>query len=192
MGNSVIIPHIFGTVALLTMFFTVGTYYNGFFLNLNEEAYRAQLGQVSDYISSTMIDLVVLSRLSDNDLFLIKTVKIPLEIGKRFYSVRLVEMQAPNGDELLRVVSEIDSLDIYSTSDLPWSKSQYLQIYSNQSISTNYGEDIELKANFTSNGAEIRSAETEESATLLVWCHKENDIITLGLGVLSRPGAGGF
>lgn len=190
MGNSVIIPHIFGTVALLTMFFTVGTYYNGFFLNLNEEAYRAQLGQVSEYISSNLIDLVVLSRLSDEDLFLIKTVDIPLEIGKRFYTVSLIEMQSPNGEDLLKITSEVDSLNLYSTANFPCTKNSYIQIYSNQTISTRYGQDIDLRSNFTSNGAEIKSAQTGEAATLIVWCNKENDVITLGLGVLTRSEAG--
>lgn len=191
MGNSVVIPHIFGTIALLTMFFTVGTYYNGFFTTLNEEAYRAQLGQVSEYISSNLIDLVVLSRLSDEDLFLVKTVDVPLEIGERFYRISLKEMQSPYGEDVLKVISEIESLDIYSTADLPWPKSTYIQIYTNQSISTRYGADIEIRANITSNRAESRMAETGEPATLIVWCQKTDDVTTIGLGVLDRPEGGG-
>ncbi|MFP3952063.1 MAG: hypothetical protein ACLFVP_08010 [Candidatus Bathyarchaeia archaeon] len=191
MGNSVAIPHIFGTVALLTMFFTVGTYYNGFFTTLNEEAYRAQMGQVSEYLSSNLIDLVVLSRLSEGDLFLVKTIDVPLEIGDRFYRISLEEMQSPLGEDLLKVVSEIESLDIYSTADLPWPKSTYMQIYTNQSISTRYGDSIEIRANITSNGVERRMAETGEPATLVVWCHKTDDVTIIGLGVLDRVEGGG-
>lgn len=190
MGNSVIIPHIFGTIALLTMFFTVGTYYNGFFATLNQEAYQAQLGQVSEYISSNLIDLVVLSRLSKEDLFLVKTVEIPREVGNRFYTVTLKEVQSSYGEELLKVVAEIDSQGVYSTADLPWPKSTYIQIFSNQSISTKYNENIEIMGNITSNAAEFRTAETGEPYTLIVWCHKADDVITLGLGLLKRSEVG--
>lgn len=191
MGNSVIIPHIFGTIALLTMFFTVSTYYNGFFTNLNQEAYKAQLGQVSEYISSNLIDLVVLSRLSNEDLFLVKTIEVPLEIGKRFYNISLKEMQSPYGEELLNVVSEINSLDIYSTADLPWPSNTYIQIYSNQSINTRYGDSIEIHSTISSNGVESRVAQTGESASLIVWCHKTGNVTTIGLGVLDKAEGGG-
>jgi len=191
MGNSVIIPHIFGTIALLTMFFTVGTYYDGFFTTLNEEAYRAQLGEVSEYVSSNLIDLVVLSRLSDGDLFLVKSFEVPMEIGDRFYRMSLKEMQSPQGEDLLKVVSEIESLDIYATADLPWPKSNYIQIYTDQSITTRYGDDIEIRSNITSNGAESRMAKTGEPATLIVWCHKTDNVTTIGLGILDRPEGGG-
>ncbi len=181
MGNSVVIPHIFGTIALLSMFFTVGTYYNGYFTQLNREAYQAQLGQVSEYISSNLIDLVVLSRLSDEDVFLVKTIEVPLEIGNRFYRISLKEMQSPYGEDTLNVVSELESLGVYSTADLPWPKNPYIEIYSNQNITTKYGERINLSYNITSN-----MAKTGESKFLIVWCRKADNSITLGLGVLDR------
>jgi hypothetical protein len=185
MGNSVVIPHIFGTIALLSMFFTIGTYYNGFFVQLNREAYEAQLGQVSEYISSNLIDLVVLSRLSDGDAFLVKTVEVPSEIGNRFYRICLKEMKSLHGEDTLNVVSELESLGVYSTADLPWPKNSYIEIYSNQSISTKYGERINLSYNITSN-----MAKTCESEFLIVWCSKVDNSITLGLGVLDRSEEG--
>jgi hypothetical protein len=51
-ADSTIIPHIFGTIALISMFLVVGKYYNGLFATLSNEAYKAQLGQVSDYVAS--------------------------------------------------------------------------------------------------------------------------------------------
>lgn len=179
MGDSVVIPHIFGTIALLTMFFTVGTYYDGFFTQLNREAYQAQLGQVSEYISSNLIDLVVLSRLSDEDVFLVKTIDIPSEIGNRFYRITLLEMQSTYGEDALRIVSELESLGVYSKADLPWYKSSYIDIYSNQSISTRYGSSLDISYNVTSNMASL-----DESIQLVVWCQKTADTIILGLGVL--------
>jgi hypothetical protein len=177
----VVIPHIFGTIALLSMFFTVGTYYDGFFTQLNREAYHAQLGQVSEYVSSNLIDLVVLSRLSEEDVFLVKTIDIPSEIGNRFYRVTLLEMQSAYGEDTLKVVSKIESLDIYATSDLPWPKSSYIDIYSNQSITTRYGDSLGISYNVTSN-----TANKDESIYLVVWCQKTDDMITLGLGDLDR------
>lgn len=186
MGNSVIIPHIFGTIALITMFFSVGSYYNGLYVDLNRQASKAQLGQVADYVSSNIIDLVVLSQLTERDVFLVKYIKVPLYIGNRYYNLSLIEMpSAYTGEELLKVYTEIDADHIYSTSELPWSKTPVLQIYGNQSITTRYGGDIELRQHVMSNGAESRSAETGDSCSLVIWCSVSGNSTTVGLGVLS-------
>jgi hypothetical protein len=179
MGNSVVIPHIFGTIALLSMFFTVGTYYNGFFNQLNSEAYKAQLRQVSEYVSSNLIDLVVLSRLSSRDVFLVKTIDVPSEIGNRFYRISLLEVQSSYREDTLKVASELESLGIYSTADLPWPKSSYIDIYNNQSITTRYGDGLDISYNVTSN-----MANKNEHVQLVVWCQKIDNLIILGLGVL--------
>jgi hypothetical protein len=181
MGNSVVIPHIFGTIALLSMFFTIGSYYEGFFAKLKMEAYQVQLGQVSEYISSNLIDLVILSRLSDEDTFLVKTVDVPQEIGNRFYRVSLLEMKSVFGEDSLKVVSELESLGIYSMSDLPWTTSHYIEIFSNQSITTRYGDSLDISNNITSS-----MANKEGFIQLVVWCHKTDDVITIGLGILDK------
>jgi hypothetical protein len=185
-GNSVIIPHIFGTIALITMFFSVGSYYNGLHVDMNREASKTQLGQVADYISSNIIDLVVLSQLTKEEVFLVKKIKLPLYVGEHYYNISLIEMPSTyTGEELFKVYTEIETEYIYSTSELPWAKSPALQIFSNQSISTRYDNDIELHTHVMSNGADRRAAETGDICSLVIWCCKSENSTIVGLGVLS-------
>jgi len=182
-ADSTIIPHIFGTCALIMLFFAVGTYYNGFFTNLNSEAYRAQLGQVADYLSSNIIDLVTLSQLTEGDQFLVKVVEMPTFIGERVYNISLTTMTPSYGDaDLIRIITRIDALNIYATSDLPWSLNSNIRIYTDQTPHAH----MSFNKTLTSDAAIGQAAKTKKPAAMMVWCLKENNNITIGLGVMER------
>lgn len=184
-ADSVIIPHVFGTIALLSMFFIVGTYYNGLFTKLHSEAYQAQLGQVGDYVSSEIIDLVILSRLPEGDQFLVKEIAPPTFIGEKVYNISIIVMEPSYGDaDVIRVVTRIDALNIYSVSDLPWSVDGNIQIYTGQDITP--PPNVTLTRYLLSDAGIGRSAQIDGCASMIIWCSKAENNVTIGLGVTDR------
>lgn len=182
-AESNILAHVIGTVAILAMFFTVGNYYEDFFTKLHSEAYRAQLGQVSDYVSATMIDLVTLSQNTKQDQFLVKEIEPPMCIGEKLYNISLITMTPSYGDaEVIRVVTRIDALNIYSVSDLPWSLSAKIEIYNEQITSPD--EKIGFEKDLLSDAAVSMSAQTKGCASIVVWCSKADGDFVIGLGVM--------
>lgn len=186
-ADSVIIPHIFGTVAIVTMFFIVGTYYDGFFTTLHSEAYRAQLGQVADYVASNMIDLVTLIQLTEEDQFLVKDIEPTTFIGEKVYNISIITMFPSYGDtEVIRVVTRIDALNLYSVSDLPWSLNANIQIYTNQTIVNPYEGVLTLSSHLPSDAAVSKAAQIDGAASMVIWSSKSGGVITIGLGVMDR------
>jgi len=186
-ADSVIIPHIFGTVAIVTMFFIVGTYYDGFFTTLHSEAYRAQLGQVADYVASNMIDLVTLIQLTEEDQFLVKDIEPTTFIGEKVYNISIITMFPSYGDtEVIRVVTRIDALNLYSVSDLPWSLNANIQIYTNQTIVNPYEGVLTLSSHLLSDAVVARAAQIDGAASMVIWSSKSGGVITIGLGVMDR------
>jgi hypothetical protein len=187
MADSTVIPHVIGTSAILMLFFVVANYYNGFYTNLNSEAYSAQLGQVGEYISSTLIDLVTLSQLTESDQFLTKDIAIPTTIGEKIYNISLITMTPSYGEaELMRVFTSIDPLNIYATSDLPWSMNSSVRIYVGQTVKK--PSDITISRHLLSDAALSRAAQTDGFAKIIVWCDKNAENTTIGLGVWDLPG----
>ena len=187
MGGSTVIPHIIGTTAMITLYFLVGTYYNGFYTQLHSEAYKAQLGQVADYIATNIIDLVTLCQLTEHDLFLVKDVEVHTFIGEKIYNISLITMTPSYGDmEIKRVVAQIDALNIYATSDLPWSMNATVEIYTNQPIVNPHEGTLNLTSRVLSTSAVGRAAKIDGFASMVVWCSKTDGSIIIGLGVMDR------
>ena len=190
MGDSVM-PHIIGTTAIITLYFLVGTYYNGFYTQLYSKAYQVQLGQVADYTASNIIDLVTLSQLTEHDHFLIKDVKVPTFIGEKIYNISLITMTPSYGDmELKRVVTQIDALNIYTTSDLPWSMNATIEIYTDQPIANPHEGTLELTNHLLSVSDVGRAKQIDGFASMVVWCSKADGKIIIGLGVMDRVQGG--
>lgn len=182
MVDTTTIPHIIGTTAIITMFFVVGTYYNGFYTGLHSEAYRAQLGQAADYIASNIVELVTLSHLAEDDMFLIKTLEIPTFIGERVYNTSLIQRAEKEvGQEFISVYLSIEKLYIGASSELLWSINPNIQRYVNQSIQ--HPENLSITNHLLSDAAVSRSIITDSPAAIVVWCSKVDDVIVFGLGV---------
>ena len=182
MPDTTVIPHVIGTTALITMFFVVGTYYNGFYTELNSEAYRAQLGQAADYIASNIVELVTLSHLVEDDMFLIKTLEMPTFIGERIYNISLIQRaEKEGGQEYVSVYLFIDKLHIGASSELPWSINPNIQRYVNQSLQP--PENLIMSRHQLSDAGVSRSIISDSPAAIVVWCSKVDDVIVFGVGV---------
>jgi hypothetical protein len=120
---------------------------------------------------------------------LVKHVNVPSYIGGRLYNISIEEIPSTySGENLLKILTDCGSLGVYSTSGLPCPKSTQIQIYESQNITTRYNGQIELHREIFSNDAERRAAQTGELATLILWCHKSENSLTIGLGVLDING----
>lgn len=184
MADSVIIPHIVGTVALLMMFFSVGIFYQDYYTNLHEKAYEAQLNQVANYVASNLVDLVAINQMISGDKCLIKTIEIPYSIGENLYNISLIPMTSSTGSvNVIKVVAFIEKLNLYAMVDLPWSVDSNILIYSNQSIPRS---DLFPLNNIVSNKASSDSHRTGKPISMIVWSLKEGDQIVIGFGTLDR------
>ncbi|MBS7631388.1 hypothetical protein KEJ47_07435 [Candidatus Bathyarchaeota archaeon] len=184
MANSVIIPHIVGTVALLMMFFSVGTFYQDYYTNLHEKAYEAQLNQVANYVASNLVDLVSLNQMISGDKCLVKTIEIPYSIGENLYNVSLIPMISSGGDiNVIRVIAFIEKMNLYAMVDLPWSVDSSIMVYTNQTLPRS---DIFPLNNIVSNKASADSRRTGKPVSMVVWSLKEGDRIVIGLGTLDK------
>jgi len=184
-ADSVIIPHIIGTVAILTMFFAIGPYYRDYYTSLNEEAYQVQLKQVADYMAVNLIDVVTLCQLTESDQFLVKVVEIPKQIGENLYDISLVNMASTKGDtNAIIIVTSIEKLNIFSAVDLPWSTNSSIVIYTNQTALGSFPHNVTLANNIVSNKAVSESYRWGEPWSMIVWALKEGDVIVIGFGVM--------
>jgi hypothetical protein len=178
----IVIGHVIGTVTLLMMFFAIGNYYTDYFTLLSEETYQSQLTQVTSYLASNVIDLITLCRITPGDQFLVKQVEIPYAIGERLYNISLSWMQSPSGDfDVARISASIPELDQYVTMDLPYSNGSLVEIYSNESVPSGY---LVVDNNVSSNIARVEAAAHDKATSLMIWCMKRGDIITVGFGVI--------
>lgn len=182
MAGSTSITHIIGTTSVILLFFVVGSYYNGYFTELNVEAYKAQLGQVAEYYAANMNDLVVLGSLTENSVFLSKEVVTPSSIGERIYNISLTKMTSSDGDkQVFSVVVSIDSLNIFAIADMVWSPNLNIQLYTNQAITGN--GTVTLQRSIVSNEPATVRGRTGHPASGVVWCSKAGASMILGLGI---------
>lgn len=184
MADSVIIPHIIGTVSLLMIFFSIGSFYQDYYASLHQEAYEVQLKQIADYVASNLIDLVTLNEIIDEDACLIKTIGIPYSIGENLYNVSLITMTSSGGDvRVIKVIAFIEKLNLYAMVDLPWSVDSRIVIYTNQTIPRS---DVYPANNIISSKASAESIRTGKPASMIVWSFKDGGQIVIGLGTVDR------
>jgi hypothetical protein len=128
---------------------------------------------------------VILSLLPEDDQFLVKDIEPPTVIGEKLFNISIITMTPSYGDtDVIRVVTSIDTLNIYSVSDLPWSITGSIQIYTGQNIT--HPENMTLKEHLLSDAAVSRSAQIKGLASMVIWCAKTGDNVTIGLGVVDR------
>jgi hypothetical protein len=178
----IVIGHVVGTVTLLMMFFAIGNYYSNYFAMLTDEAYVSQLKQVSNYLSSNLIDLVTLAQITPGNQFLVKQFEIPYAINENLYNVSLAWQNSPSGNyKVIRLTTSIQKTDQYFTVDLPYSNTSIVKIYSNEVLPDNYQLIVN---NISSSAAREKAVTTGKITSLMVWCLKNGDNITVGFGVM--------
>ena len=180
---SAAIAHVIGTVSLLMIFFSIGGFYQNYYSILSQRADEAQLKQIASYVASNLIDIVTLSQTIEGDQFLIKSIDIPYSLSNSLYNISISAMPSSTGEEkILRVVTSISKLSDYAVVDLPWTASGNIKIYTNQTIPRS---DVIVTNHQSSNKESSEIAITKKPVSTIVWCMKNGNTITIGLGVLT-------
>lgn len=177
MGDSTVIPHVLGTVALISIFLAMEAYYDGFYSKLSEETYRAQLNQVAEHITSDLIDLLLIVQVAEEEVFLVKRLDIPRFINDQPYNITLTEISRGDEVSLVSVLLSREDVGIYASVELPWT-ADAISVYSDQSINPPY--IITLTS-------QLESIEDQAgSLTIVAWCWKSGESIVIGLGLLEE------
>jgi len=177
MPDSTVIPHVLGTIALISIFLAVEAYYDGFYAKLSEEAYEAQLKQVAEYVASNFIDLVVVAQVAEGEVFMVKRLDIPRFIGGKPYNITLSEIQRRGDVSLVSVILSRERADLYSAVDLPWT-ADAVSIYSDQVIDTPYNMTLTSR---------LESVDDQGGVlTIVAWCWRSGDSIVIGLGLMEE------
>jgi len=74
---SVTMAHLIGTVSLMLIFFSIGSYYSMSIVSLKNEVITVQLSKIANYIGSDIEDLVSLCYISELKQMLIKNLTLP-------------------------------------------------------------------------------------------------------------------
>ena len=137
-----VLSHVIGTVALISLFFTVGTYYSVTYLSIQNEAMSSQLEEVADYVASTLINLVSLSSLNNQNHNVSIELKLPKHIGDKIYEVVIEEFVDPNTNESLFRVRAYLALQpsIYGVSALPWPAEGRIRLHNQTEIISSSSE----------------------------------------------------
>jgi len=174
--------HVIGTVSLLMIFFSIGGFYQNYYSILSQRADEAQLKQIASYVASNLIDIVTLSQTIEGDQFLIKSIDIPYSLNNSLYNISISAMPSSSGEEnVIRIVASISKSTEYSVVDLPWTASGSIKIYTNQTIPRS---DVIVTSHQSSNKASSEIAINKKPVSTIVWCMKNGNMITIGLGVL--------
>jgi len=153
-----VIPHLVGTVTLITIFFTVVVYYQYVYASYQTQLIASNLKDVADYVASNIVDLVSLCYLSHGDQNLNITIKIPTRIGNDIYTIRIFSFSDPNAEENLYIVRAYltSNPSTYGQAELPWSSSEYVSVDpAASSVSSSIGY-------------------------LVIWCRKTDENIVIG------------
>lgn len=165
------------------IFFSIGGFYQNYYSILSQSADRAQLKQIASYVASNLIDIVTLSQTIEGDQFLIKSIDIPYSLNNYLYNISISTMPSSTGEEnVIRIVTSISKLTDYAVVDLPWTAGGNIKIYTNQTIPRS---DVIVTNHQSSNKVASETVLINKPVSTIVWCMKNGDTITIGLGVLT-------
>lgn len=174
--GSVTITHLIGTVALMAIFLSVGSYYTMSISSLRREVIAVQLGGIANYVGSDLVDLVSLCYISEINQTIIKSLNFPEGITAYGYEVTLEN--TTNG---MRVQANlISESEVYGEYILPWSADSNIRIYNGSDVNV----ENQIQSERPSLNPEVMVF-NGETGIPVVWCVKIEDQITIGLGLLS-------
>jgi hypothetical protein len=171
---STIVTHIIGTVSLMLIFISVGSYYSMSIASFKNEVITVQLSKIANYIGSDMVDLVSLCYISAEDQLLIKNITLPAGITAYQYNMA-IEKTTQN---IVRV-SLVSESYVYGDYALPWSTESSIIIYN--------GSNAEAKNYIQSERPYLNPVVGVYSGDkgIVIWCLKTENQITIGLGLMS-------
>jgi hypothetical protein len=164
---SVVLSHVIGTVGLLTILLSSGTYYTMFYTSLQDRIALGQLDDVANVISLDSTELISLILLSEHDNLLVLDLKIPAEIHTAIYNVTL--LRVVSGDETHLTVHVMLDQSSYAQRALPWAASDQLRLYDG--------------APLTLAGVTPLRSVYSSTANAVLWCERRGTVVTIGLGV---------
>ncbi len=173
--GSVSLTHLIGTVSLMLIFFSVGSYYSSSIASLKDEVITVQLSKIANYIGSDAVDLVSLCYINDMDQLLVKNLTLPAGITAYEYNMTVERV---GQSMLVRVYMISDSL-VYGEYTLPWSAESSIEIYN--------GSDAAVEDFVHSERPSLAPVLHVDNLDLgiVVWCAKIDDQITIGLGLMT-------
>jgi hypothetical protein len=173
---SVTITHLIGTVALMAIFLSVGSYYTMSISSLRREVIAVQLRGIANYIGSDLVDLVSLCYMSETNQLVIKSLNFPAGLTAYGYEVTIENMA-----QSMRVQANlISEYEVYGEYILPWSADGTIRIYN--------GSDVEVENYIQSERPNLTPKTmvfNGETGIVVIWCAKIGDQITVGLGLMS-------
>jgi hypothetical protein len=124
---------------------------------------------ISEYVSSEIIDLISLCSLSTEELELLKELDLSKELGQNAYEISII-----NSEENLKVITQpISNPFRWGQEQLPWSTEGNIKYYNGTTPSIN-------------NPSIIPSLNVSSSEQMIVWCLRTEDAIIFGLGTLKN------
>lgn len=127
---SVAVPHIVGTVTLLTFLLLIGTFFGNVYTNVQTDVVAFKLQETANCVSSTIIDLVSLCFLSDADQNLTKTIDVPSNIYDKMYTLEIYNYSDIVMGETIYIIRAYLTLypSTYGQSELPWTTDSFLKV----------------------------------------------------------------
>ena len=173
--GSVSVTHLIGTVSLMLIFFSIGSYYSMSIASLKNEVITVQLSKISNYIGSDIVDLVSLCYISELDQLLIKNLTLPA--GLTAYGYNMTIKKTTQG--IFVRVSLISESEVYGEYTLPWSTESNIRVYNGSDAGVeNY---IQSERPYLAPEVQVYSGDKG----IVIWCVKIEDQITIGLGLMS-------
>ena len=127
---SVAVPHIVGTVTLLSFLFLIGTFFQNVYTNVQTDVVAFKLKETTNRVSSTIVDLVSLCFLTDVDQNLTKIVEVPSNIYDKMYTLEIYPYSDVVMGENIYVVRAYLTLypSTYGLTELPWTADSFLNV----------------------------------------------------------------
>ena len=172
---SVTMAHLIGTVSLMLIFFSIGSYYSMSIASLKNEVITVQLSKIANYIGSDIEDLVSLCYISELNQMLIKNLTLPTGLASYGYNMTIEKI----GQSMLVRVYLISESEVYGEYILPWPTESNIRFYN--------GLDPEVE-NYTQSERPslILKLHVDDLDTgIMIWCVKLEDQITIGLGLMN-------
>jgi len=108
------LSHIILAGALIAVVFTVQVFYFYVVDNISSEMLRRELKEVTDYVADTIANLYLLLNATNTNPPLEKSLKLPVDIGGSFYTLRILNDTNGNAQSVQGAVQGKPGLDVTS------------------------------------------------------------------------------
>jgi len=172
---SVTFTHLIGTVSLMLIFFSVGSYYSMSIASLKNEVTTVQLSKIANYIGSNIEDLVSLCYISELNQMLIKNLTLPTGLTSYGYNMTIEKI----GQSILVRVYLISESEVYGEYILPWPTESNIRVYND------LDPEVENYIQSERPSLILKLHVDDLDTGIMIWCVKLEDQITIGLGLMN-------